>query len=161
MAIFRPETDILIIGAGPTGLALSAELKRRGVDALTIDKNAEGANTSRAAVVHARTLEVLEPLGVVATMLNVGVKVPIFRIRDRDRAILTVDFADIPSAYRFTLMCPQNTTEAILLRRLQGSGGEVVRPAEATGLHVVSDHVDVDVVMNGVPHVVKDRKSVV
>jgi 2-polyprenyl-6-methoxyphenol hydroxylase-like FAD-dependent oxidoreductase len=117
------QTEILIIGAGPTGLALSAELRRRGIAALTVDKIAEGANTSRAAVVHARTLEVLEPLGVVPAMLAEGVKVPIFRIRDRDTPLLTVDFKEIPSAYAYTLMCPQNLTEAILRARLQELGG--------------------------------------
>jgi 2-polyprenyl-6-methoxyphenol hydroxylase-like FAD-dependent oxidoreductase len=127
-------TDILIVGAGPSGLALAAELRRRGIKTVTVDKVAEGANTSRAAVVHARTLEVLEPLGVVPTMLGEGFKVPVFRVRDRDRALITIDFQQIPSAYAFTLMCPQDRTEAILLARLKALGGEVIRPAEVTGV---------------------------
>ena len=52
------------VGAGPSGLALAAELKRRGVNAAIVDQQPAGANTSRACVVHARTMEVLEPLGV-------------------------------------------------------------------------------------------------
>ena len=55
---------MLVVGAGPTGLTLAAALAARGMRATVIDRLAEGANTSRAAVVHARTLEVLEPLGV-------------------------------------------------------------------------------------------------
>jgi 2-polyprenyl-6-methoxyphenol hydroxylase-like FAD-dependent oxidoreductase len=93
---------------------------------------AEGANTSRAAVVHARTLEVLEPLGVVPTMLAEGFRVAVFRVRDR--ALITIDFQGIPSAYAFTPMCPQDRTEAILLARLKALGGEVIRPAEVTGV---------------------------
>jgi 2-polyprenyl-6-methoxyphenol hydroxylase-like FAD-dependent oxidoreductase len=108
------ESQILIVGAGPSGLALAGELKRRGVDAVIIDQQPAGANTSRACVVHARTMEVLEPLGVTRDLLTEGVKVPIFRIRDRDRLLVTIDFSNIPSFYRFTLMIPQSRVEQIL-----------------------------------------------
>jgi 2-polyprenyl-6-methoxyphenol hydroxylase-like FAD-dependent oxidoreductase len=93
----KAENQILIVGAGPSGLAVAGELKLRGVDAMIIDQQPAGANTSRACVVHARTMEVLEPLGVTRDLLAEGVKVPIFRIRDRDRPLLTIDFSDIPS----------------------------------------------------------------
>jgi 2-polyprenyl-6-methoxyphenol hydroxylase-like FAD-dependent oxidoreductase len=145
---------ILVVGAGPAGLTLSAELARRGVTALTIDRLAEGANTSRAAVVHARTLEVLEPLGVVSDMLARGLKVPIFRVRDRDRTLLTLDFRKIPSRYAFTLMCPQDLTEGILLATLHQLGGDVARPAEVAGLRVRDDGAEADVVVNGVTRTV-------
>jgi 2-polyprenyl-6-methoxyphenol hydroxylase-like FAD-dependent oxidoreductase len=56
-------------------------------------------------------MEVLEPLGVTRDLLAEGVKVPVFRIRDRDRPLLTIDFSDLPSFYRFTLMIPQNRIE--------------------------------------------------
>ena len=55
--------DIVIVGAGPTGLSLAAELYRQGHSAFVFDKQAAGENTSRACVVHARTLEVLEASG--------------------------------------------------------------------------------------------------
>lgn len=135
-------TNILIVGAGPTGLALAAELKRRNIDALIIDKQAEGANTSRAAVVHARTLEVLEPLEVVREMRECGVVVPIFRARDRDRVLLEVDFRHLKTRYPFALMCPQNRTEAILLARLKALGGAIARPFEFTGLEDMSEGID-------------------
>ncbi len=149
MIAIPSEAEILIVGAGPTGLTLSAELRRRGFGAVTVDKIAAGANTSRAAVVHARTLEVLEPLGVVAQMLEEGVKVPIFRVRDRDRTIITIDFREIPSKYAFTLMCPQDRTEAILLARLQVLGGEVLRPAEVAALEVTEKGARADIEVNG------------
>jgi hypothetical protein len=53
-------------------------------------------------------MEVLEPLGVTRDLLAQGGKVPIFRIRDRDRALITIDFSEIPSPYPFTLMIPQD-----------------------------------------------------
>ena len=79
---------MLIAGAGPSGLALksAACLRQRGLAPLVVDRQPEGANTSRACVVHARTLEVLAPLGVTRDLLAEGLKVPIFRIRDREHA---------------------------------------------------------------------------
>jgi 2-polyprenyl-6-methoxyphenol hydroxylase-like FAD-dependent oxidoreductase len=52
-------TEVLIVGAGPVGLTLAASLAEAGVPAVLADKQAAGANTSRACVVHSRTLEVL------------------------------------------------------------------------------------------------------
>ncbi|UDL94455.1 FAD-dependent monooxygenase [Lichenihabitans sp. PAMC28606] len=125
-------TDILIVGAGPSGLALAAELRRQGASALLIDRQTEGANTSRAAVVHARTLEVLEPLGATEALLGIGLIVPTFQVRDRDNLLLSVDFADLPTRYPYALLCPQNKTEAVLLDRLHSLGGEVVRPVDVS-----------------------------
>ena len=149
MIAIPSETEILVVGAGPTGLALSAELRRRGFEPLTVDKIAEGANTSRAVVIHARTLEVLEPLGVVPQLLEEGLQVPIFRIREHDTPLIAIDFGEIPSKYAFTLMCPQNRTEAFLLARLQALGGEVVRPREVTGLTVTEDGARVQITGEG------------
>lgn len=130
MQTLQAETQILIAGAGPSGLALAAALSQRGVKPVIIDRQAAGANTSRACVVHARTLEVLESLDVTQDLLDEGVKVPIFRVRDRDRSLLTIDFSVLPSRYHFTLMIPQNRVEAILLHRLESLGCDVVRPCE-------------------------------
>jgi 2-polyprenyl-6-methoxyphenol hydroxylase-like FAD-dependent oxidoreductase len=115
-------TDVLIVGAGPSGLTLAAELIRRGVDPVIVDRQPTGANTSRACVVHARTMEVLESLGVTTDLLAQGVKVPIFRVRDRDHALITVDFSEIASAFAFTLMIPQDKVERTLIRHLRGLG---------------------------------------
>jgi 2-polyprenyl-6-methoxyphenol hydroxylase-like FAD-dependent oxidoreductase len=101
--------------------------------------------------------EVLEPLGIVSTMLDEGLKVPIFRIRDRDKTLLMVDFKDIPSAYAFTLMYPQNRTEALLLARLRQLGGDVERPAEAIAVRVGSGGAEADIVVNGVTRTVGAR----
>jgi 2-polyprenyl-6-methoxyphenol hydroxylase-like FAD-dependent oxidoreductase len=67
------ETDVLIRRSRSTGLTLAAALKARGVRTTVIDRLVEGANTSRAAVVHARTLEVLESLRVSARLARLGV----------------------------------------------------------------------------------------
>jgi len=143
------EKKILVVGAGPSGLALAAELKRRGVNAVIIDQHPAGANTSRACVVHARTMEVLEPLGVTRDLLAEGVKVPVFRIRDRDRALLTIDFSNVPSFYQFTLMIPQNRVEQILLQHLERLGCNVVRPSKLIHYETSPSLMEAQVQVNG------------
>jgi len=130
----RLDTDVLVVGAGPTGLTLAAALAARGVRATVIDRQAAGDNTSRAAVVHARTLEVLEPLGVARTLVDLGIPARRFTIRDRDRVLVPIGFADLPTAYPYTLMISQAVTERVLLDRLQALGGQVLRPRTLVGL---------------------------
>ena len=153
--MLKTENQILIIGAGPSGLALAAELERRGVDAAIVDQQPAGANTSRACVVHARTMEVLEPLGVTRDLLAEGVKVPVFRVRDRNRPLLTIDFSDIPSFYRFTLMIPQNRIEQILLQHLEGFGCNVVRPCKLIRYAASPSLVEAQIQTNGCDQSIK------
>jgi 2-polyprenyl-6-methoxyphenol hydroxylase-like FAD-dependent oxidoreductase len=122
------DTDVLIVGAGPTGLALAAALVGRGVRTTIIDAQAAGANTSRAAVVHARTLEVLEPLDVSRTLVSRGIQAQRFTIRDRDRILVPIGFGSLPTRYPYSLMISQAATESVLLERLVELGGCVQRP---------------------------------
>jgi 2-polyprenyl-6-methoxyphenol hydroxylase-like FAD-dependent oxidoreductase len=133
--------DVLVVGAGPTGLTLATALAMRGVQVTIVDAQAAGANTSRAAVVHARTLEVLEGINVAEQLAGRGVKVPTFSIRDRDRALVSVDFAALPTRYPYTLMVSQAVTESVLLERLHELGGLVVRPRTVVGLSQDADGV--------------------
>ncbi|AVR96148.1 FAD-dependent monooxygenase [Pseudoduganella armeniaca] len=132
-------TDILIAGAGPAGMALRLALARLGVAAVQVDKHAAGLNTSRAAVLHARTLEVLEPLGVVPDLLAHGLKVQDFRIRAGSDVLLHIGFDAIPSAYPFALLCPQNRTEAILQSRLDAGALAITRPARLVSAAATPD----------------------
>lgn len=134
-------TDVLIVGAGPVGMALAAFLADNGIDAVLIDKQAEGANTSRAAVVHARTLEVLTELKVTDELVQRGIIVPRATVRERDRVLLHVGFEDLPTEYPYTLLIPQDVTEAVLLHRLSSLGGSVIRPCELTSLTQDTDGV--------------------
>ena len=145
MVLPKTNTDVLIVGAGPSGLALAAELQRQGVDRLAIDRQPAGADTSRACVVHARTLEVLQPMGISAHLLKQGVQVPIFRIRERGRALLTIDFAAIDSAFPFTLMIPQDRVERCLLEAYLAHGGHVARPCEFQHVTSLDSHVEAEV----------------
>ena len=134
-------TGVLVVGAGPVGLSLAASLRQKGVDAVLLDRAAEGANTSRAAVVHARTLEALREIDVTGELVERGIIVPRFTVRERDRVLLTVEFGDLPTDFPYTLLVPQNVTEEILLGRLHAAGGLVHRPFEVTDLAQDADGV--------------------
>jgi 2-polyprenyl-6-methoxyphenol hydroxylase-like FAD-dependent oxidoreductase len=128
------DTDVLVIGAGPAGLTIAAALAARRLRCLVIDRQAEGANTSRAAVVHARTLEVLEHLGVADTLVGLGLQARRFTIRDRDRVLVPIAFDALPTRYPYTLMVSQAVTERVLLERLVALGGAVLRPLSLVDL---------------------------
>jgi 2-polyprenyl-6-methoxyphenol hydroxylase-like FAD-dependent oxidoreductase len=153
----QDDTDVLIVGAGPTGLALAAELNRQGVGPVIIDQKAVGATTSRACVVHARTMEVLEPLGETDKLLMLGIKVPMFRIRDRDRALLTIDFSKIDSPYPFTLMCPQDRIEKSMDDRLQGLGGHVLRPCRLLRFDESGNGVEAHIEHKGATRIIRAK----
>ncbi|MET8948602.1 FAD-dependent monooxygenase [Streptomyces sp. NPDC004542] len=127
-------TEIAIVGGGPTGLALAVTLASAGVDFVVLDRLAEGANTSRAAVVHARTLEVLDELGASEELVARGLQVTRFAVRDGSRRLLTVPFEALPTPHPYTLMVPQYETESVLLARLRALGGDVHRPYEVTSV---------------------------
>lgn len=124
--------DVVIVGAGPTGMALAIGLAERGVDFVILDSLPEAQNTSRAAVIHAATLVTLDRLGVADRLVEQGIKVPHFRIRDRDRVLMHADFSKLESPTPFALMIPQDETEAILVDRLATLGRTVRRPARVT-----------------------------
>src|SRR6185312_10450049 len=85
------DTDVLVVGAGPTGLTLAASLVDRGIRTTVVDRQAAGANTSRAAAVNARTLEVLDGLDVTRRLVKEGLSAPRFTIRDRQRTLIPID----------------------------------------------------------------------
>lgn len=144
-------TDVLVVGAGPSGLALAATLARQRVDSIVIDRLAQPQDTSRAAAIHARTLEVLETIGASDALVHAGTPTDLLCVRDRDRVLLSVDFSALPTRYPYVLMLAQQYTEAILAQRLDGFGGTVWRGHQATALRMGADGAEVDIAVAGQP----------
>ncbi|WP_433012973.1 FAD-dependent oxidoreductase [Kribbella sp. CA-294648] len=137
------QTEVLVVGAGPVGLAVAASLAGQGRQVTVVDRQAAGANTSRAAVIHPRTLEMLERIGVSDRLASLGIQSKQFHIADGDRTLVPVRFDKLPTAYPYVLMVPQSTTEQVLLERLKELGGEVHRPYVASGLRQTADGAEV------------------
>jgi 2-polyprenyl-6-methoxyphenol hydroxylase-like FAD-dependent oxidoreductase len=141
MSSIPTSTDVLIVGAGPTGLALSISLTQAGIDHVLVDQLEEGLSTSRAVVIHAHTLESLESIGVSDRLVDIGLKIQNFSISDRDDPLLTLRFDRLPSTYSYLLMVPQHVTEGVLAARLEEIGGRIERGVTAEGAQVDTDGV--------------------
>ncbi|WP_064745179.1 FAD-dependent monooxygenase [Pseudonocardia acaciae] len=141
-----PDTvEVAVVGAGPVGLTAAVALAQFGIDAVVLDAAESRSVQSKAAVVHSRTLEALRELGVADRLVERGVRVPYFGVRDRDRGLVTVDFRPLPTDFPYTLMCPQDVTETVLDERLRELGGRVRRPLTLVGLRQGQDAVELEV----------------
>jgi len=127
------ETDVIVAGAGPTGLALALWLARFGMRVRLIDKAAEAGTTSRALVVHARTLEHYDELGIADDIVDRGRQMVVanFWVRGNKigRAPLGVMGSGI-SPFPFALIYPQDEHERRLIEHLQRMGISVERCTE-------------------------------
>ena len=138
------EIDVLIVGAGPVGLAMACELLRHGVHCRIIDQQVGPVQTSRALNVQARTMEVFENMGVIDQILAAGTKARGLTIYDGERILLRMSLQHIreeESQYPFLLILPQSQTEHILSERLTELGGTVERLRELIDIEQEDDAV--------------------
>lgn len=135
------ESDVLVVGAGPTGLLLSAELCRRGVECRLIDAHSAPLHWDRATVVHPRTMEVFEALGIVEPLLEAGVKQHVVQLYSAGSALGELDLSLCGSRFGFNLGVSEEVTESILTAHLREQGGEVVRSTKLVGLEEQEDGV--------------------
>ena len=130
----RPaRTQVLIVGAGPTGLALALWLTRLGVAVRIVDKAAEPGTTSRALAVQARTLELYGQADLAEAVIAAGHKTAALNFWARGEKAARIPLSDIGeglSPYPFLLIYPQDRHERLLIARLAALGVKVERPAE-------------------------------
>jgi 2-polyprenyl-6-methoxyphenol hydroxylase-like FAD-dependent oxidoreductase len=130
------DTDVLIVGAGPTGLVLALWLTRLGVRVRIIDKTSEPGTTSRALAVQARTLEFYAQLGIADLVVERGRRVDAANLWVAGRRAAHAVFGDMGvgiSPYPYPLIFPQDEHERLLIERLTGVGVEIERETELLG----------------------------
>lgn len=118
------ETPVLIVGAGPTGLIAAIELLRRGVRCRLIDRLPVPHTTSKAFTLHARTLEMMEHIGIAHRFLEHGIKSKGFAFNFKNTSERPkLDFTTLPGRYPFILIYNQNETERVLRQHLETAYG--------------------------------------
>lgn len=126
--------SVLVVGAGPVGLVLACELARRQVPFRLIDKLAQPTDESRAIVVHARSLEMMERIGTVEPLIASGVKAIAMTFHAKGETLARLNLDTVESPYPFSISTAQTETERILSERLAQLGGTIERQVELVGL---------------------------
>ncbi|WP_018658121.1 FAD-dependent monooxygenase [Actinomadura flavalba] len=133
------ETNIVLVGAGPTGLLLAGDLAAAGLDVTVLERRADESNLTRAFAVHARTLELLDMRGVAGELLATGTKVPLLRLPGGAR----LDLSRLPGHFPYVLITPQYETERVLTDRALAAGARIEYGTRVTGLRQDDDGVTV------------------
>jgi 2-polyprenyl-6-methoxyphenol hydroxylase-like FAD-dependent oxidoreductase len=143
------ERDVLIVGAGPTGLTLAAELRRRDVDTLLIDALDAPRHWDRATVVHPRSLEIFEALGIVDRFLAAGTPQRAARLHSAGEVLVELDFSLSGAPYPYNLGLSEEDTERFLADYLEAAGGSIERSTKLLALAQDADGVTATVERGG------------
>ena len=149
-------TDVIVVGAGPTGLMLACELALAGVRCRVLERRAEQDNLTRAFAVHARTLELLDARGMADDLLPRGV--PVHQVSPTPGT--TLDLRELDTRYPMILIAPQSGTEHLLAARARRLGVEIEHGAEVVGLRQDGDGVVIDVRSAGIDRAERARYAV-
>ena len=136
--------DVLIVGAGPTGLVLALWLTRQGIGVRIIDRTAGPGTTSRALAVQARTLELYRQMDLADAVVAAGHKNPGINLWVKGRKKARLAFGDAGkdlTPYPFVLIYPQDRHEKLLIARLAELGVQVERQTEFVDFTDLGDHI--------------------
>ena len=127
----QSETEVLVVGAGPTGLIAAGELARRGVAVRVVEKAAERSPLSKALVVQARTLEAMDMIGLSDEFIRRGYPAPGLNVGlGLGKKPVSVEMQNLDTRFPYMLVLPQNETEEILEAHLNEHGVAVDRGVE-------------------------------
>jgi 2-polyprenyl-6-methoxyphenol hydroxylase-like FAD-dependent oxidoreductase len=157
-----PPTDceVLVVGAGPSGLMTAALLVRQGVKVRVVDANTGPATESRAFAVQARTVELFRSIGLADELLGLGVVTTGIRFHIKGKHVGGLDFdrsRAATTAYQFILMAPQSEVEELLLADLARHGLTVERDERLVSLSQNDTTVTARLVRDGAEHVLTCR----
>lgn len=138
----QTDVQVLVIGAGPTGLMAASELSRRGIKCRIVDKSPLPADKSKALVVHARTLELFKTIGIADTFVKHGMPLHGASVFASGKRIIHLNFDELDSPYPFALAIPQSETEALLNAHLKSLGVTVERPLELTTFRDTGEQIE-------------------
>jgi 2-polyprenyl-6-methoxyphenol hydroxylase-like FAD-dependent oxidoreductase len=133
-------SDVVVVGAGPTGLMLACELALGGTAVKVLEERIDTPNITRAFAVHARTLELLDARGLAEELLPRGV--PVREVAPPGGT--TLNLGELPTRFGMVLIVPQSGTEHVLQARAEALGVEIVGGAEVVGLVQDGDGVTVE-----------------
>ncbi|GAA2041501.1 monooxygenase [Streptomyces cheonanensis] len=134
-------TDVIVVGAGPTGLMLACELALAGVRTRILERRAEPQRDSRALSLHPRSVELMDQRGLLDRFLPLGRTVPGWHFAGLPTHL---DFSALDSRHGYTLFVAQARTEAILQERAIELGVEISRGHEVLGVRQDGEKVAVD-----------------
>src|SRR5436190_1709347 len=134
------KTQVVIVGAGPTGLSLAVQLFRYGIDFIIIDKKNGTTTLSKALVVQARSLEIFQELGLAEKAISTGKMTTALRVFYKGKTRAAVDLKGLGtglSPYPFALSLEQSKTEKLLADHLIANGKKInwntdIGPCEQT-----------------------------
>lgn len=132
--------DVLIAGAGPTGLFLACELHRLGRSCILVEQDAAPSSLSKALAIMPKTLDLFQRCGLAQPFLDALNPVRTLRFQTPHRRA-QISFAGMATAYPFVGILPQWKTQALLAARLSALGGAVCYGARLTGLHQLDEGV--------------------
>jgi 2-polyprenyl-6-methoxyphenol hydroxylase-like FAD-dependent oxidoreductase len=135
-------TEVLVVGAGPTGLLLAAELALAGVRTCVVERRAARQRDSRALNLHPRSLELMDQRGLADRFLALGRTVPGWQLAATVRTPL--DFSALPTRHPYALLLAQSRTEALLEERACELGAVIRRGHTMTALRQDADGVEAD-----------------
>lgn len=119
------QTDVIIVGAGPTGLSLAVQLMRYNIDFVIFDKKEGVTELSKALAVHARTLEIYDQVGLAKTAVERGERVQKVALMHDGKISARLDFSSFGeqlSPFPFVLILEQSKNESLLYEHLQHHG---------------------------------------